>query len=249
MPDTPVSPLQTINQDITWIRSHAIIAVLTVALIAGGIIGGISLFESMIEKHDARVAAAQLKKEGVDTATQAAFMAQLNQEHADNVARDAAQTSLITSLIGKMAEQRSATAKQVATDATLDVQSAAARLMAQTKAGPGEITIGPNTVTMDPPVARTVVASLDLLPQAQNDVTNLESQLGAEKILTADAKIELEKSANVIAADKVELIATVKADNDACKVRVDAQAAKDRKRGFWFSLLAAAFGGLVGHSL
>jgi hypothetical protein len=37
----------------------------------------------------------------------------------------------------------------------------------------------------------------------------------------------------VIAADKDELVQAVKADDAACNVRVDAEAAKGRKRTFW----------------
>ena len=82
---------------------------------------------------------------------------------------------------------------------------------------------------------------LDLLPQAESDVKNFQAQLDAQIILTSDAKVEASDAKNVIAADKVELIATIKADNAACKVEVDAQAKKDRKRGFW-----ATIGGILG---
>lgn len=246
MPDTAIT---TIERDITWIRSHVLIALLTVALIAGSIIGGISLFENMIEKHDARVAASQLKKEGVDTATQAALVAQLNQDRTANLARDAAQTTLINSLISQMAQQRAITTKQVAADATLDAQSAAARLASQTKAGTADVTANNNAVTMTLPVARMVVADEDLLAQAQRDIPNLQGQLSAQQILTSDAKVELSTATQVITADKTELIETIKADNAACTVRVDQQASKDRKRALWLSILSALGGAFLGHQI
>lgn len=241
MSSTPVSPVTTLSKDITWIQGHVIAIVLSVALIAGGIIGGISLFESLIEKHDARVASLQQQKEGVDTATETALLAQLQQEHADNLQRDAQQTELIQSLISQMRQQRAATARQVVTDNTLSASDAGARLVAQTKAATSDVTVANNAVTMSLPLTRTVISDLDELAQAQSDVANLTGQLGAQQILTSDAKVELASANKVIAADKTELISTIKADNDACNLRVDKEAAKGRKRGFW-----AAVGGFVG---
>ena len=238
MSDTPAT---IINKDIAWIRGHIIIALLTVALIAGSIIGGISLFENMVERHDARVAATQLQKESVDTATQAAFAQQLAQIQATNTARDAQQTALIQTLVQQMTQQRAQTAKQIKTDATLDAQAAAARLVGQMKASPSDVTVSNDIVSMTLPLTRNIVAALDLLPQAENDAYNFQQQLAAQKILTSNAKVETAAAQQVIAADKTELIQTIKADNATCKVEVDAQAKKDRKRGFW-----ATLGGILG---
>jgi hypothetical protein len=244
-PPQTVSPFAAIENDVVWIRTHVIAILLSVALIAGSIIGGVSLFEDLIERHDERIAAAQQKKEGVDTTAQQTLMAQLQQDRAAEATRDAAQTALIQTLVAQMAQQRAATAKQVATDSTLDAQSAASRLAAQTKASPGDITVSGNNVIMPLPITRTVVADLDLLPQAQSDVTNLQAQLAAQQTLTNDAKSEAADENKVIAADKDELIATIKADNAACKVQVDKQAAKDRKRGLWASVASFVAGTIV----
>lgn len=253
IPAAPVSAITTIERDITWIKGHAIVALLAVALIAGSIIGGVSLFERLIEAHDARGAAAQQAKEGVDTATTAALMAQLAQDRVANIARDTAQTALIQTLIAQMAQQRAQTAKQIITDGTLDANSAAARIVAQTKAAPSQVTVNGNTVAMDLPLTRIVVADLDQLPQALSDVQNFQAQLAAQLILTRDAKTELGVANQLVEADKLELIATVKADNAACVVTtnnaVDKRAAKDRKHGFWLALLGTIAGGFIGHSL
>ena len=243
------TPLVTVEKDIAWIRGHILVALLAIVVLAGTIFGGISLVEYLNLKHDERTAAATLAKEGVNTATQAAFMAQLQQEHADNLVRDAAQTALINSLVSQMAQQRAATAKQVSTDATLDAKAAAARLVTQTKASPSDVTVVNDTVSMTLPLTRTVVADLDLFDQSQRDVTNLQSQLGAQKILTSDSKVELETANQVISADKVELISTIKADNAACDVRVDKQGIKDLKRGVWASIASAVIGIFIGRRL
>ena len=235
------TPLANIERDITWIRGHILASILAIALIAGSIIGGISLFESQIEKHDARVAAAQLQKEGVDTAAQAALLAQLAQDRAANTARDAQQTALIQTLVQQMSQQRAQTAQQIKTDATLDIKQAAQRLAAQMKAEDGSVGIQNDLVTMTLPLTRNVVAALDLLPQAESDVKNFQAQLDAQIILTSDAKVEASDAKNVIAADKIELIDTIKSDNAACKVELDMQAKKHLKRGFW-----ATIGGILG---
>lgn len=245
-PSIPIPTDTTIVKDITWIRTHILICLLAIVVIAGGIFGGVSLVENLIERHDTRVATAQQKAEGVDTATQAALMAQLAQYRTVDASRDATQTALIATLISKMNQQHVVTDQQVKTDATLDSDSAAARLAAQTKASAGEVATSNGSVVISLPVTRTIVASLDQLPQAQSDVVNLQGQLNAQQILTTDAKTELGTANQVITADKVELIATIKGDNDACNVRVDAQAKKDRKRGFWATLAGIAGGIVIG---
>ncbi len=243
------STIASVGQDIAWVKGHILAVVLAIALIAGSIIGGIGMFESLIEKHDARVAAAQQRKEGIDTATQAALVAQLQQDRQANAARDAQNTAMIQSLIAQMARQHAETAQQVKTDATLDMADAGARLAAQTKAGPGDVVVTATGITLSAPESRTVVTDLDLLPQAQNDITNLQGQLNAQQTLTTDAKSELVDSKKIIDADKVELIATIKADNDACTVRVDKQKATDRKHALWLSILSMIAGGFLGHQL
>jgi hypothetical protein len=250
-PATPptTSPLVTIERDITWIRGHVLSVLLSLALIAGCVMLSVSWVQGLIEKHDERAAAAQQAKEGVSTQQQAALLAQLQQIHNDDVARDQAQQAQIQTLITQMAQQHAVTAKQLQTDASLNAQAAAARLVSQTKASVNQVTVANDLVTMDLPLTRVVIADLDLLPQAQNDVTNLNAQLDAQKILTTDAQSERDKAQQVITADKTELIATIKADNAACKVQVDAQASKDRKRGFWVAVASTVFGIVVGNRL
>lgn len=243
MPDTSTPTLvATIERDITWVRGHILIALLAIVVLAGTIFGGISLVEFLNQKHDEKAAAAQQAKLNIDTATQAALVAQLHQEREDNAARDEAQMKLITSLIVQMSQQHAQTDKQIKTDATLDAKAAAARLVLQTHASTEDVIVSNDTITMTLPLTRTIVSNLDLLPQAQSDVLNLQGQLDAQKILTSDAKVELTTANQVILADKNELISTIKADSAACKVEVDKQAAKDRKRGFWATVGGVIFG-------
>jgi adenine-specific DNA methylase len=228
-----------IVRDIAWIRGHVIALAIALAVIAGSILGGVSLTEGFIERHDARVAAATQKAEGVDTSAQAALLSQLQQEHAENEARDAQQVALIQTLIQQMQAERAATAKQVTVDRSLDAADSAARLVQQTNSPPSAVSVAGDAVTMTLPLTRTVISDLDELTQSQKDVTNLTAQLDAQQTLTNDAKSEVSTANQVIAADKTELIATIKADVAACDVRVNKQAAKDRKRGLVMSVLSA----------
>jgi hypothetical protein len=246
MSSSPVAPISTVVRDLDWIRTHAIIALAAIAIIAGCIIGGVGLFNHLEEVHDARVAAADLKKENIDTSAQQALVTELAKEHSDDQVRDAQQTATIQNLVAQMIAQRAQTAKQIATDATLNAQDAGARLASQTHAGTGDITAANTSVTMSLPLTRIVIQDLDQLQQSQSDVTNLTGQLAAQQVITTDAKTELATANQVIAADKTELVATVKADNSACvastKIAVDAEAAKGRKRGFWIAVASIVFG-------
>ena len=46
---TPVSTITAVERDIVWIKGHAIVALLAVALIISSIIGGVDIFEGLIE--------------------------------------------------------------------------------------------------------------------------------------------------------------------------------------------------------
>jgi hypothetical protein len=255
MSSTPVTPkpatpaatpsiITDVTNDLAWFRTHAIIILVALVIIGGLVLGGINIITAAEERHDAAVAAADLKKNGVDTSAQQALVAELAKEHADDVQRDAQQTALIQSLVAQMAAQHAQTAKQVAKDATLNASDAGSRLAQQTKAVPGDVTVANDSVTMSLPLTRIVVADLDQLQQSQADVINLTGQLGAQTILTNDAKVELQTAQKVIAADKDELISTIKADNAACiastKIAVDEEAKKGRKRTFWGVVLSIA---------
>ena len=228
-------------RDVTWVRTHVIAILVSIALIVGLILGGVYLVEDLVAKHDASVAAADMAKNNIDTATQAALMNQLTQMQAADAARDAANVALIGSLVKQMTQSRAITVKQVAADNTLDAAAAAQRLIVQTKAAPGEVTVVNNSLLTDLPISRTIIANLDLLAQAQSDVTNLTGQLGAQTVLTTDATASLAVANQVIVADKVELVATVKADLAVCDARVSAQKVADRKHAVW-----AAIGGFIG---
>jgi len=242
VPPSPTSALKPV------VPAAAVAAVvvnhplLHLAVIAGLIYGGVVGIEDLVAKHDEKVAATQLQRENVDTSTQAALLSQLQKQQSDDEARDSQALLTIQSLVQQMKTSRTQTAVQVKTDASLDAQDAASRLVSQTKSGATDAVANGNTVVLSLPLTRIIVANLDELPQAQSDVVNLQGQLTAETTVATDTKGQLDTANQTIVADKTELVAAIKADNAQCKVQVDQQAAKDRKRGFWVTLLAIAGG-------
>ena len=57
-PATPAPSVVTeVKNDLAWVRTHAIIILCTLALIAGIVLGTVNLIERIEEKHDVAVAA------------------------------------------------------------------------------------------------------------------------------------------------------------------------------------------------
>lgn len=234
--------IQTVEKDISWVKGHVIALVIALAVVYGSVLGGIGVVEHFVTAHDEKVSAQTSAKVQQDTITQQTLLAQLQKEEADAETRDAQQNALITSLVRQMQSEHAATAKQVATDATLDANTTAQRIAAQTKAPQTDVTAINDTVILTLPVARTVTEDLDLLVQSQNDVTNLQGQLDAQKIETNDAKVELDTAKKTVDADQTKLTDTVKADAAACDVRVDKATATWRKRTVWGTVLGFVAG-------
>lgn len=230
---TPETFVQKIEADYSWFKLHLIALVLTGLFLYGGVVLTMNGVRKLINDHDAAVAAAQQKQEGVDTQTVQSLVAQLQNEQTENATRDAQQTALIQSLVAQMKNNQAATQKQVQVDQSADAASTATRLAMQTKASSADVIASNNSVIMALPVARTVTSDLDLLSESQSDVTNLQGQLQAQQILNNDSKVELQTANQTIAADKTELVQTVKADDAACTTKVNdavtAQQLKDTK--------------------
>lgn len=244
MAETAVS---VITKDLSWIKTHIVTALLTAVLLLGTAYCSITVVEGIIAKHDAANNAVQAQIAAAATQTQQMLLAQLNQQEAAFAARDALVQAQLKSLTATMAASREQTKQQVATDQTLDARAAADRLISQTKASPNDVTVNGDIVSLSLPVTRKVVSDEDNLAQATADVENLGNQLSLQQERATDALGQLGTANQVIAADKTELIARIDADNAACKVQLDQQAAKARKRSLWLTILAA-IGGFAARS-
>ena len=245
MADTPA--VSVITKDLSWIKTHIITAMLAAALVAGTAYSSVTVVENIIAKHDAARDTAEQKIADQTAATQAMLLAQLSQQEADANARELQYQAQLKSLTSQLAVSRAQTQQQVATDNTLDVTSAAERLADQTGFKDGSISIKDGNIQLQLPVARKIVADEDNLAQANSDVNNLSQQLAIQQARDTDALGQLDTANKVIAADKTELIARIDADNAACKVQLDQQAAKARKRSLWLTILGA-IGGFAARS-
>lgn len=235
-----------IENDVAWLRTHFVYAVLFVAIVLGSIYGAVRLVNGIITAHDEKKDQQLSQVLANSKANDAALLARLDQDKQANDARDQQVNALLGTLIAQMNAQREATRVQVQKDSTLSTQDAAARLVQQEKAQPGQVTTSADKVIVDTPLTRQIVADLDKYAQAQKDVDNLNGQLDAQKTLTQDAKQNFENAQKVISADKDTLIAQIKADVADCKVQVDKERDKGNKRTLWASI-AGFVAGIILH--
>jgi hypothetical protein len=254
-PSTPlVKPTTSLLADWKWLTTHVILLSIVALLVSGGVYGVLNI----LEKHDAAREAkdqqtqALLVKQSQDlTARLQADEAAATADRAASAARDAQQTAVIQTLANTIKARDAALAATLKQNATLSAQQAALKLAAQTKAGPGEITASGDTVTMDLPVARSVVSMGDNLVAAQADLADTKKQLDATNVKLADAlkndendKKDLDDAKKVIAAKDEELKGATKVCND----KLSTQAGKYRKRMVVVAVLAY-LGGILTNPL
>ena len=223
----------TIKNDWAWVTHH----VITLVLAGFFALGGIYLIESLVAKHDA----IRASETSAALDSQAAQTQNLQQQiltfERDAEQRDAAYQKTISQLTQTIATRDANAQKQQATDATLDANASAQRLALQTNANPSEITANGDAVTLDLPVTRRVVSSLDLLVATQADLKDTQSQLTAQKGLTVDAVGDADGQKKIVASQTVQLGDAKK----ACDAQVASLKATNRKRNIKYFL----FGGAV----
>jgi hypothetical protein len=245
----PIQPpssgiIPTVERDIRWIHSHTILAIIVLVVSAGLVYGAVNFVQGIIERHDEKNAALSSAILAQAKSQNDAALKQLQDQANASAVRDAQQQATINGLIAQLKAEHAALDSQLEKNKTLDAASAAARLAGQVQ---GNVTASGDNVIADLPTARSIVSRIDTGDQAVRDVTNLNGQLDAQKVLTDDAKKNFENAQAVIAKDKDTLIAQIKADGDACEVKIDKQVRKDEKRGFWMSLASFAAGIFLGH--
>jgi hypothetical protein len=211
-----------LKADWTWLVSH-LVAIAFVALLVVGAVYGV---DSIVAKHDAAANtkyAAILQQQTAQTQT---LIQQLAADQAASAARDAQYTATIAQL-SKSIQVRDANAqKQQQADTTLDATSAGARLAQQTNAKAGEITVANDSITLDLPLTRGIIGSLDSLAALQADFQDTKNQLTAQTGLTADANTKLADADKVIASQTLQLADSTK----ACQAQVKSLKAHYRKK-------------------
>lgn len=221
-----------VTTDWNWLKAHALILAL-VAILVGGAVYGV---DSIIARHDAATSTKFEQILKVQAAQTQALQTQLSTDEAANAQRDAQYQATIASLSQSILQRDANAKKQTAVDASLSAAAAAQRLVQQTNASPSQVAVAGNSVTMDLPLTRNVVADLDAFSVAKADLSDTQKQLVAQTGLTADANQNLADAKQVIGSQTLQLADQTK----ACNAQIKTLKAKQRK-----NLFKAFFAGVV----
>lgn len=238
---TDTTVVSTVKSDLTWLASHITLLLVVAALIGASIYG----IDVLIAKRDA---AQEQKYEAILT-TQVEQTKSLQQQLANDIAANSKRDSQYQQTIATLSQtilQRDAQAKQQQTvDSSLDSQSAAQRLAAQTNSNP--IPVSNNSLILDIPTARVVVSDLDEFAATKADLADTQKQLINQTNLTTDAQQNAADAQKVIAAQVVQLGDAT----NVCKAQIADITAKARKSKFkWFlGGAATVLGFLIAHGI
>lgn len=158
----------SLQQGAHWLWTHAIL--LAVVVLLG--FGSTYFVESLIAKRDASAAAglheivSVLQKQNDTTQAQ-------NQHLQDEIDK----------LALSVTQRNAQNTKQQKNDASLSAKDAAGRLAAQTNAQSGEITVAGDLVTIDLPITRFIVGSLDDLLTTKANLVDTQTALETSKRL------------------------------------------------------------------
>ena len=240
----PATTVQSvIAKDWSWILSH----LLALIVVGGLIIGGVYFVENLIAKHDAATSAKYAQILAAQTTATQTLQKQLSTDEASWAQVEAQLLAQNAQLTKQITARNQVTAAQVQTDASLSAQDSATRIAAQTHASAGEVTAQGNDVTLDLPITRVVVASLDQLPAVESDLADTTKQLANETTVAANAQSDVADAKKVIASQTTQL-----ADADkSCKAQiavVNAKARRGKLKAFFIGA-ATVLGLWAGHSL
>lgn len=244
---TPVPQPTTISgviaKDWSWLLSHLLALVIVGALV----VGGIYFVESKIAAHDEATANKYSQILATQTAQTQTLQKQLVTDEANWAQVESQLLAQNAQLTQQISQRNQVVATQVKTDATLSAQDSANRITQQTKAAVGEVTANGNNVILDLPITRTVVADLDELPVAQQDLADTTRQLANETTVATNAQADATDAKKVIVSQTAQL-----ADADkSCKAQiavVNAKARRSKIKSFLFGA-AMVLGLWAGHSL
>lgn len=230
---TPVTTNAALSKDWTWITQHIILLLLLAALT----FGGVYYVEKVVADRDAALAS-RYQTLLTQQANQTKQL--VSQYQASESAREALDTKLLAqnSQLSQAIEQRNQQIAQlVKTDATLSAEAAASKISTQIDASPQEVVANGNDVDLDLPSARRVAVGLDKLSAAQQNLSDVQTQLSNETKVAISAQTDLTSANKVIDSQKAQLTDSTK----ACNAQIAAVKAKARK-SMWKHLLE---GGII----
>ena len=223
---TDTSVTTKVSTDLAWARHHLFLTGVVLVLTFAGIYGVLNLVARDRAANDSKW-----------QAILAAQTAQFTEENKKRDAENAASKQEILQIAQSMAARNTQVAQQVKTDATLSAQEAAQRLTQQTKAQPGEVTAQGNNLLVDLPISRGIVTSLDLLPAAQENLTDTQKQLAAQAQISTNLQAD------------VSGLRTLNTDQQkACQAQiaaVKAQARKEKLKAFVIGFFSGVIGARV----
>lgn len=215
------------------IKSHLVAIVLVFALVFGAVWG----VDSLIARHDGATSARYETLLANQTAQTVALQKQLTTDEAQWSVIQAQLLAANAQLVKSIQQRDVATKQQQTIDASLDAITGAQRLASQTRANPGEVTVGAgDSVTLDLSILRTVVSSLDLLPTVQADLTDTRTQLANETTIANNAISDVAAEKAVVASQATQLVD----QTNACVAQIKTLKAHQRK-----NLIKAFFAGIV----
>lgn len=234
-----IPPPSTLSKDWTWITSHVVAVLLVLGLVAASVVGSVYFVENLEAKHEAKEAALYSSLSAAQTAQNQELETQLKSDEQNWAV---VQTQLLaqnSQLAQAVAQKNQQLAVQVKADATLDAQSAAAKLEQQTGANSGEVVAQENNVVLDLPVARRVVSDIDTLPVVQSTLASTQQQLTNETTIATNAQADDSAQKQLVSGLQKQNAD----DSKACDAKVAAANAKVKKagiKGFFEGAIAVA---------
>lgn len=234
MTDTPA----VLKNDLSWLKTHAVLVIIIVVLSLGIVYG----IESIIAKHDLENDAKWKSILQSQTAQTQVISDKLATDEKNWMQQNVQQEAVIEKLAILMSQRDKETLIQVQKDATLSAAEAAQKITQQTKAQPGEVSAQDNTVILDLPVSRIVVASLDQLPTTQADLINTRTQLDSKTAIANNLQDNLTEKQSLIDSMKKQ----AEAADKSCKADiavVKSQARKSKFKWFFIGVITGLIGG------
>lgn len=213
----------TLTDDLKWVKSHVILLLAVVLLVAICVFG----IEDVLAKHDKERAAELTQILAAQSAQTQLITSKLTQDEQNWNVQNAQSQQLIATLAKTIAQREVAAQKQQQIDATLSAQAAADRLALQTLAAAGQVIAQGDSVLMDLPVSREVVQLLDTVPVLQADLADTQKQLGAETVVATNLQANVDGQKSLITSLQAQNADQVKACDAQIKV-VKAEARKGK---------------------
>lgn len=228
----------TITNDFSWLKNHIILLVIVVFLV----IGLVYSIDSIIARHDAANSAQANVVLQQQTAQTNLLAAKLQQDETVSAQQTAQLLAMNAQLTSYITQRDKAIIPVLQKDTTLSAVDAAQKIAVQTKATSGEVIPQNDTVIVDLPVARNIVASLDQLPVTQADLSDTQKQLSSEIAIASNLQNNVTDGQKLI--DSMRTQAT---DADkSCKAEiavVKVQARKSKIKWFFAGVVAGLLGG------